>query len=654
MYNFFPKTTFIILITFLSIQTFAQEIEFREVSKEELQQRKSTIDTAAGAEILYYNKEVYYDVSFTSVHLITEVHKRIKFYNNRPEDLAYATEKLYLYVEDEPEEVSKIRAYTYNLVGGEVEETKLDRKQIFDKELSRRFNEASFTMPKVNKGSVIDIYYKLRSPYFFNIEELKFQFDIPAKLITAKVSTPKNFIFNRISKGSIIPKLNIESQIDRRMNTEANIYNYEVKNVPALRDESFVDNIENYRAGVLFELKSTEDSYGVRKHYSKSWQDVARNIAFKDDYDREMNRTGIFEDDIDLILSNLENEKNLQTVNEIFKHVKQNIKWNDEKSKYFDNGIRKTYKEKVGNSADINLTLVAMLRYAGFNSSPVVISTRDNLKPLFPTIDRLNYVIAYVNLNGKDYFLDATDKYSEINILPIRDYNWNGVMVDTPNKQWKLIDLKKPDASGYISMINATIAKDGKAVGKVQIKKSNHYGYLFRKKYFSMSEEDYIRDKESSFGDMFIKDYLAENTEGDGAIVEKFSYEIENVADIVGDKIFITPLMFLADDENPFKLEERNFPVDFVYPFTDKYIINMKLPEGYEVTSLPKPVKLSFGENLGQYQFIISNSGNFIRLNVDFDINTNIIAPKDYEFLKQFFNEKIKKESEQIVLTKIK
>ena len=47
MYNFFPKTTFIILITFLSIQAFAQEIEFREVSKEELKQRKSAIDTAA-------------------------------------------------------------------------------------------------------------------------------------------------------------------------------------------------------------------------------------------------------------------------------------------------------------------------------------------------------------------------------------------------------------------------------------------------------------------------------------------------------------------------------------------------------------------------------------------------------------------------------
>ena len=44
--------------------------------------------------------------------------------------------------------------------------------------------------------------------------------------------------------------------------------------------ESLIDG-EYTGSVVLFELKSTEDSYGVRKHYSKSWQDVARNIAFK-------------------------------------------------------------------------------------------------------------------------------------------------------------------------------------------------------------------------------------------------------------------------------------------------------------------------------------------------------------------------------------
>jgi len=393
MYYFFPKTTLIILITFLSIQTFAQEIEFREVSKEELKQRKSAIDTAAGAEILYYNKEVYYDVSFTSVHLITEVHKRIKFYNNRPEDLAYATEKLYLYVEDEPEEVSKIRAYTYNLVGGEVEETKLDRKQIFDKELSRRFNEVSFTMPKVNKGSVIDIYYKLRSPYFFNIEELKFQFDIPAEKITATISTPEEFIFKVIPKGNVLPTSSLETKMDQRLGSIANIYNFSAQDIPALKEELLVDNIENYRGGILFELMSTKDSYGNIKSFSKSWGDVAKSIAYSNDYEDEIKKTNIFEDDIDALIANTDQKQSLELAKKIFKHSKSNLKWNDEKSKYFDKGIRKAYKEKSGNSADINLSLVAMLRYAGFNATPVVISTRDNLKPIFPTLDRLNYVI---------------------------------------------------------------------------------------------------------------------------------------------------------------------------------------------------------------------------------------------------------------------
>ena len=176
--------------------------------------------------------------------------------NREAFNLAYATEKLYLYVEDEPEEVSKIRAYTYNLVGGEVEETKLDRKQIFDKELSRRFNEVSFTMPKVNKGSVIDIYYKLRSPYFFNIEELKFQFDIPAEKITATISTPEEFIFKVIPKGNVLPTSSLETKMDQRLGSIANIYNFSAQDIPALKEELLVDNIENYRGGILFELMS--------------------------------------------------------------------------------------------------------------------------------------------------------------------------------------------------------------------------------------------------------------------------------------------------------------------------------------------------------------------------------------------------------------
>ena len=646
--------TILFINTYLSFNLYSQDYKLREVSKAELQKSYSAIDSTAGAEILYYDKEVYYDVSYNSVVLVTEIRKRIKFYNNRPEDLKYATEKIYLYIDGDRESVSKIKAYTYNLVAGEIEETKLDKGQIFEKELSKRYKEVSFTMPKVKKGSVVDIYYKERSPYFFRIDEFNFQFDIPAKKITAKIFTPDGFVFNRIPKGYIYPEFEMETKIDQRMGMKANIYKYDIENVPPLKDEKYVDNIENYRGGVLFELMSTKNSYGIMKHYSKSWEDVARTIAFSNDYENEIKRTNIFEDDIDALIASAEEEQSLELAKDIFNHAKKNLKWNDEKSKYFDKGIRKAYKEKSGNSADINLSLVAMLRYAGFDASPVVISTRDNLKPFFPTVDRLNYVIGRVAIDGEEYFLDATDKYSEFNVLPIRDYNWNGVMVDTPNELWKLINLKKPDASKLINVVTATITEDGKINGKVRTKKSNHYSYLFKKKYFSQSEEDYLRDKETSLDNILINEYETENLEEEGAVSEIFSYEYEKATEKVGDKIFLKPLMFFIEDENPFKLEERKFPVDFVYPFTDKYIINFKIPENYEVTSIPESIKLTFGENSGLYQYIISNNGKFIRLAVDLEMHDSMIMPNNYLFLKQFFNEILKKDNEQIVLTKVK
>jgi len=631
--------------------TRAQEYEFRKVNKEELLKKESDIESDAGAEILYLNKEIYFDITPYTISLITEVHKRIKFYDTDAEDIKYATESIPLYVKDSDEKVTKLRAYSYNFEGGEVEETKLDRDQIFEKALSENYEEVTFTMPKVKKGTVIDIYYKISSPYYIYIDEIQFQFDIPAKKISAQINTPGDFNYNQINKGSVAPKLTTNAQIDQRMGMFANQYSYEIENVPSLKEEKYVDNIDNYRGGVLFELSSIKQSDGYVKYYSKTWEDVARTLASSDDYKNGLNRTNAFEEDIDQLID--QEIDTLERAKKIFKHVKETLRWNDKKSKYFKNGIRKTYKDKIGNSADINLSLVAMLRYAGIEASPVVISTRDNLKPFYPTLDRLNYVIALIRHNGKEYFLDATDKYSDFNILPMRDYNWNGLMVDNPNKLWKLIGLKAPDKSSSVYLINADLKENGTISGSVKVKKEDYSAYLFRKNYFSKSKEDLLRDKESDLKNILINDYEVKNINETGFVVEEYTYDFEPSIEKVNDQLFFKPFMFFATDDNPFKLEERNFPVDFIYPFENNYVINIKIPENYEITSLPAPFKLSLGENTGYYQYNITGNGKFIRLSINLEMHKSKVSPSQYEFLKQFYSNMINKEQEQIVLTKI-
>ena len=70
-----------------------------------------------------------------------------------------------------------------------------------------------------------------------------------------------------------------------------------------------------------------------------------------------------------------------------------------------------------------------MLRYAGLNANPILVSTRSNGIPLFPTTDGFNYVIAGIEVQDAVILLDATERNSFPNILPNRALNWMGRLV---------------------------------------------------------------------------------------------------------------------------------------------------------------------------------------------------------------------------------
>ena len=112
------------------------------------------------------------------------------------------------------------------------------------------------------------------------------------------------------------------------------------------------------------------------------------------------------------------------------------------------------------------------------------------------------------------------------------------------------------------------------------------------------------------------------------------------------------PISFLKEVENPFKLEERQFPIDFGYPLAYKYIIQIKVPEGYILESKPKPIILKIPDGLGEFKYIPNFLGENISLSVSFEIKKALVSADKYLFLKEFFNQMIAKENEQIVLTK--
>ncbi|MFD0835206.1 DUF3857 domain-containing protein [Mariniflexile aquimaris] len=339
---------FIVLLFSLcfSVSVCAQNFDFGKVSKEELQEKFNPLDSSASATYLYKYRKTFFEYrQEKGFELVTEIHERIKIYNN--EGFNYATKKVNLYKSGSDEEkLSGLKAYTYNLIDGKIEETKLDKNGIFETEQSKYLNETKFTMPNIKPGSVIEYKYAISSPFFWNVNDFVFQHDIPVKKIESKFETPEYFNFKINTKGflSISPKIETKrdkirfpakkeireglvvvqyAQNESFLEFAKNITTYDLTNIPALKEEPFVNSINNYRSAVQFELSYTNFPQSPIKYYSTTWEDVVKTIYQNPNFGGELDKTGYFEKDIDALIGSISDP--VARASLIYNHVKAQV-----------------------------------------------------------------------------------------------------------------------------------------------------------------------------------------------------------------------------------------------------------------------------------------------------------------------------------------
>ncbi|WP_291962269.1 DUF3858 domain-containing protein [Maribacter sp.] len=642
----------VILTTlFFSLLSNAQNYDFGKVSKEELIEQSYPLDSSAVAAYLYKYRKSYYVYSQNSgLSLVTEIHERIKVYDKAGFDHATKIINLSKGI-GSAEVVSKIKGYTYSLVNGEIVETKLEKDGIFKSEFSKGMNQVKLTMPKVKEGSVLEYRYKVISPYYSSIDEFRFQEAIPIKRLKASMAIFDYFRFNQRQKGF----LPLNPKTDRVMNNQVGTYDvvtsYNLVNVPALIDESFVSNIDNYRSGVDFEIVSVQFPGEMSENFAKSWEDVVATIYKNTSFGNELEKKNFFEDDLDNKLKGIADKK--QRLKEVLTFVKDKIKWNKNRGVTAEEGVKKAYKSGVGNSGDINLFLVSCLKHAGFDAYPIILSTRDHGVQLFPTLKGFNYVIAGIK-DGESYsFLDATEKYSMVNVLPMRDLNWFGRAINKDGTA-VMVDLLPAKMSKEITMLNLVLGDDLSFEGSVKQRYSDYYAMLLRDKYNAETEVEYIQELEDKYSGIEISNFeIKEVTQPNKIINQAYEIYLDESIDDAGDKLYFSPLLHLSQDESPFKSEIREFPVDFGYPWEDSFIVNITLPENYTIATLPENKMISLPNKLGFFNFQISTLDNTLQISSKISFKKALISNDHYAQLKEFYRQIVEKHSEKVVLQRI-
>ena len=661
---------FFILFTLIPFFTYAQDYEFGKVSKDEVTNNTYAKDSSASAVILHKSRRTYFDHDHPDGWvIITEVHERIKILNK--EGLEYATKNVGLYkTAKSKESISAIKAFTFNLENGKIKKTKMKRSSIFDTEVSKRWRKSSFTLPEVKVGSVVEWVYKVKSP-FWKIDDLIVQSDIPTAHYFGKVDTPHFFKFNRLVKGGFALKPNEYTEIrnltvnyeqgtnsaltqatrSSTIKVTENVSEYELSHVPALKEELYVDNIDNYRFLVTYELNSVQFPNSTPEFYSQSWDQVVKTINKSKEFGGQLKKGGYLKEAVEHLKSKSNSQLNLVTLS--FNYIKDRMTWNEEKRIVADDGVSKAYKEKTGNVCEINLMLVKLLNEVGVKAHPVLASTRNHGIPVFPTIEGFNYVLACAEIDGKYILMDATEKKSIPGVLPKRILNWEGTIV-FPDGSSQKISLYPRKKSINNTIMSVSIAADGSLSGKKTSSYTSLEALDYRNTNKNTSDEEYLETKMNTLGLDDISIFERKNFENfDKPIIESYEFEMDQGVDIISGDMYFSPLFFLKLTSNPFKLEDRRYPVGFVYPFSRKKMINVKLPEGYVVKSIPDPIKIALPDQLGSFLYNINKTEGGLNVLVKLDINAARVPTHSYQDLKEFYKQRVAKETEKIVLEKI-
>lgn len=638
----------ILISLFLCLNAGAQGYKYGEVTIAELEEKVHPKDTSAVAAVLFTECESgILKGSGPYFYSNTNTKVRIKIY--KKEGLKWG-ESRYFINKGLNERINVYNAFTYNLVDGKIEKTKLDTNEGFlGNKFDNNLGQQVLVMPNVKVGSVIEFTIVRTQDAIVAPPRWDFQSSIPVNFSKFVTRIPEQFVFKTFQRGMISPNILVS-----RKNTTSNfieiVTTYSASDLPALKEEEYVNNIRNYISSISHEFAMIDNKSGYSYNYANDWESVVKTIYNSDTFRYELDKNGYFREQLDAVLGKAKTQE--EKIKVVFDFAKESVKWNQGRGVHCGEGVRKAFVSKSGNIAEINLMLTAMLRYSGLKASPVLISTRENGIAFYPSISAYDYVIAAVEDKDGMIFLDASEKYATPNVLPFRDLNWVGRLIRDDRSSVQ-VDLMPEFLSFKDVIMVVDVDAKGKVSGKVKNQFSDHLALDFRTANHLTANENYLENLESKHK-IEISEYVRNNMEDlSKPVVESFLFESEKYTEILEDKIYITPLMFLRTEQNPFKLEKRDFPVDFGYPKQEKYMVILNIPEGYTVESMPQQLDIVSQDGLESFHFYFQQNGSSIQLLATNTIKTAIVSSEKYPQLKDYFQQMVNKQMEKIILKRI-
>lgn len=627
--------------------------EFGKVDKADLQMKECSFDKNAAAVNLIKSADTKLIVQqYNDPKVRTDYWVRIKIFNEK----AFGEASISIpYVDSRTVKINDIEAYIYNLdANGNVVRVKLSKDQVFKAKGKGKkvYNTIRFTFPGLANGSVIEYHYTRTDKNETSIKPWFFQDELPTIISKCTINTPvfTDLQYRLVALDSVT-KESSENKFGNELFNE-NIKTFIARNIPAFKIESMMpalkDNIQRIEFAIL---PSSFYAMGIRFTLKiNRWplynSALLRASYFGKQFDVPVPGTEQFIDSVKALADTVEKIKS------IYQYVKRNISWNNEQM-YFSADINECWKDKTGSSAEINILLYNLLKKAGVNCFPILISTRDNGMPdeNFPSMGQFNGV-DILAFHGSTYFvLDGTQKNLPFNNTPLNVLNTKAFVVDKDNSQW--ININDTRAMMNTKLYLYTVID---SAGQLSGRGNLVFTGIAKAEKIKQDQSDDDKDDSKEMVDndkgMLKIDSVEMQHQDDDTdtLLEKIQFH--NSLSNTDAIYFLNPYMFSMFKKNPFKDTTRMYDIDFGCAQTYSTSMNVGVAANFTIDEVPKSISIRMSDSSILFKREIFSSGSQIVIRNSFTVNRSRFDKDEYSGVKSFFDKVYALINEQIILKK--
>ncbi|PPK86245.1 uncharacterized protein DUF3857 [Neolewinella xylanilytica] len=656
----------LVFVFLVSITLSAQDIpdiRFGMVSDADRQLTIAANDTAAEAYVLY--NRLTLDFSYSDIDgagLIEKHHKRIKLL--RPASFSRAD--VVLAFDREYEEIDEVEAFIHFPTGGTLP---VRPEAIIHENDGGTREKIKFTFPQVTEGVIIEYRYTHKRRSILIPTPFEFQQDIPVRWAQYDAMIPPYYGYvtlgtadldvkqSKFTKRAWGPRMSSGAYSSSQQKIEHADVVWAMRDLPAFRSQPYSNNASDYIPKIQLQLQNITYPTGGKQTVFGDWEETVKELQERQDFGRyyrnKINYGKVWKA-VEQEMTALPTDR--EKITAAYRFVTKNINWNGDYFFLATGSPNQIFDTRIGNSADLNIMLLSLLNEAGIEAHPLLVSLRNTGAPIeqYPLLDQFNHLMVYTEVDGLPLLLDANDPNRPPG-LPREDaLNHRAWVGDKDNPRW--IDIEVP-SSRQVTMVEMHVAPDGRSQTKLKGRLDNYYAFSGRSRLAEETAPEaapVVRELVAHLPETQVTSF--EVTDQQIGRPEQLDFQAELIVpagQAMNDYLYLQPVLLPMLDGELADAEERFLPIDFPYPWEQRYIATIHLPEGYDLEEVPSSLRLKTEDgSMGAVYSVQQGVPGTVTISFTVQMARTLYLAKEYGALRDMFRRVIELQETPLVLKK--